>query len=262
MKVLTGGKSPQANCMIRWNSETDGIVRMIEDRKEAPDEYRNWYHRAFLLSRKGKDMNHKTNSRQIVFIGMMGAVSTVLMIFNFSVPIAPAFLKFDISELPALFAGFFMGPISGCAVVGIKVLLKIVVQGTDTAFVGEFMNLLGSICFILPAAILYKWNHTKKGALISLSLSSVFVSIVFVFINAYIAFPLYSELYGMPMDAMIGMGAAVNPMIKDVPTLMLFSVLPFNLVKHGITSAATYLIYKRAGNALRSMMAPGRSVYC
>ncbi len=196
------------------------------------------------------------NVRTLVFIAMLGTVSTILMTLNFSLPFAPAFLKFDISELPALFAGFFLGPLSGCAVVAIKVLLKLVTQGTETAFVGEFMNLLGSLCFILPASLIYKWNRTKKGAIISLIISSVFVSIVFIFINAYIAFPLYSNLYGMPMETIIGMGTAVNPKITDIKTLMLFSVFPFNLLKHGITSFVTYLIYKRAGNTLRSLLMP------
>ncbi len=95
----------------------------------------------------------KVSTRTMVFVAMLGAISTVLMMFNFSIPFAPGFLKFDISELPALFAGFFLGPVSGCAVILIKVLLKLVVQGTETAFVGEFMNILGSFCFILPASL-------------------------------------------------------------------------------------------------------------
>ncbi len=36
---------------------------------------------------------------------------------------------------------------------------------------------------------------------------------------------------------------------------MLFSVFPFNLLKHGVTSLVTWLIYKRVGNTLRAMLA-------
>ena len=168
---------------------------------------------------------------------------------------APGFLKFDISELPALFAGFFLGPLSGCSVVTVKILLKVLMQGSDTGYVGELMNVMGSICFILPASLLYRWKHTRQGAIIAMTVSTVLVSAAFIFINAYIAFPLYSKLYGMPMDAIISMGTAVNPMITDLPSLMLFSVFPFNLFKHGVTSFITYLIYKRAGNTLRGIIA-------
>ncbi|MCD8010199.1 MAG: ECF transporter S component [Lachnospiraceae bacterium] len=205
-------------------------------------------------------MKKTTNVRTLTFTAMMGAVSTVLMMLNFSIPFAPGFLKFDISELPALFAGFFLGPASGCQVILVKVVLKLLFQGTDTAFVGEFMNILGSICFILPASLIYKWNHTKKGAIISMAVASILVSIAFIFIDAYIAFPMYSALYGLPMDTIIAMGTAVNPYITDLPTLMLLSVFPFNLFKHGVTSFITYLLYKRVGRVLRGIIAPEAQV--
>ena len=200
-------------------------------------------------------MMKQTSVKQTVFIGMMGAISAVLMLLNLSLPFAPGFLKFDISELPALFAGFFLGPLSGCGVVTVKILLKVLFQGSDTGYVGELMNVMGSICFILPASLIYRWKHTKQGAIIAMTVSTVLVSAAFIFINAYIAFPLYSQLYGMPMDAIISMGTAVNPMITDLPSLMLLSVFPFNLFKHGVTSFITYLIYKRTGNTLREIIA-------
>ena len=200
-------------------------------------------------------MMKQTSVKKTVFIGMMGAISAVLMLLNLSLPFAPEFLKFDISELPALFAGFFLGPLSGCGVVTVKILLKVLFQGSDTGYIGELMNVMGSICFILPASLIYRWKHTKQGAIIAMTVSTVLVSAAFIFINAYIAFPLYSQLYGMPMDAIISMGTAVNPMITDLPSLMLLSVFPFNLFKHGVTSFITYLIYKRTGNTLREIIA-------
>lgn len=201
------------------------------------------------------------NTRRIAFVGMLGALSAVLMMFNVSLPFAPTFLKFDISELPALFAGFFLGPIYGAAVILVKIVIKLVVQGTETAFVGELMNVIGSSAFVIPAALIYKYDRTKKGAVISLTASTIGVSIVVIFLNAYIAFPMYSALYGMPMEMIIEMGSSVNPLVHDSVTLMLFGVFPFNLVKHGITSAATYLVYKRCGSALRSILAiPGAEV--
>ena len=85
-------------------------------------------------------MKEIRSSRSIVFIGMLGALSAVLMLISVPLPFAPGFLKFDIAELPALFAGFFLGPVGGCAVIIVKILLKLVTQGTDTAFVGDPMS--------------------------------------------------------------------------------------------------------------------------
>lgn len=206
-------------------------------------------------------MKTKTNNvKTIAFIGMLGALSAVLMSINVPLPFAPTFLKFDIAELPALFAGFFLGPVSGCAVIVVKIVVKLILQGTETVFVGELMNVIGSCAFVLPASLIYKRIHTKKGALLSLSISTVLVSVMAIFLNAYIAFPMYSSLYGMPMEAILEMGSSVNPLVHDNVTLMLYGVFPFNLVKHGITSLVTYLTYKRCGNALRSLLSVHKTV--
>ena len=111
-------------------------------------------------------MKEIRSSRSIAFIGMLGALSAVLMLISVPLPFAPGFLKFDIAELPALFAGFFLGPVGGCAVIIelVKILLKLVTQGTDTAFVGDLMNIAGSCTFVLPAAFIYKRHHNKRGA--------------------------------------------------------------------------------------------------
>ena len=51
--------------------------------------------------------------RSLTLIAMLGALSAVLMVLEIPLPFAPAYMKFDISDLPALFAGFFLGPVSG-----------------------------------------------------------------------------------------------------------------------------------------------------
>ena len=136
----------------------------------------------------------------------------------------------------------------------VKILLKIVFQGSNTAFVGEFSNVTMSCVFVLCASLIYKRNKTKKTAVLSMVIASVLVSIVGIFLNAFVMFPLYSNLYHMPMEAIVAAGSAVNPLVKDEVTLMLFAVFPFNLVKHAITSLVTFLIYKRSGRVLRGLL--------
>ncbi len=202
-------------------------------------------------------VSEKTGSSgavRIAFVGMLGALSMVLMLVRFPLPFAPSFMEFDISELPALFAGFFMGPAAGAAVVVVKLLLKLVIQGTNTAFVGDFSNLVMSCAFVLPAAIIYKKNKTKKGAILAMIIATLFVSVLSIFLNAFVMFPLYSRLYSLPMEVLVGMGSTVNPLVNNEITLMLFAVFPFNLVKHAITSVVTFLLYKRCGRALRGIM--------
>lgn len=195
-----------------------------------------------------------STTRRLVFVAILGAISFVLMLINFSVPFAPGFMKFDVADLPSLFAGFFMGPLAGFLVIVIKLLLKIVIQGTETAFVGEFSNLVASTVFMLVAALIYKFNKTKKGAVIGMLVSTLCASAMSIFLNAFIMFPLYSRLYGMPLEAIVGMGTAINPRITNLTTMMVFSVFPFNLFKHAVTSLVTFLIYKRVGNVLRGIL--------
>lgn len=199
--------------------------------------------------------NRRSNSvKTVAFVGMLGALSCVLHLFRFPLPFVPAFYDFDIAELPALFAGFFMGPVAGCGVVLVKCVLKILFQGSQTVFVGDLSNLLGSMTFILTASLIYRRMHTKRGAKIALTVSTVVVSVVYVFLNAYVMLPMYSSLYGLPIQTIVDMGHAVNPWVHDTVSLMIFAVFPFNILKHGATSLLTYLLYKRVGNALRNMM--------
>lgn len=185
---------------------------------------------------------------------MLGALAGVLMLFDFPLPIAPSFLQMDFAELPCLFAGFFMGPLQGFLVIVVKILVKFVIKGTNTAFVGEFSNLVGSALFVCTAAVIYKKNHTKKGAKISMAVSTLVVSIAYVFMNAFVMFPLYSRLYGMPMEVIVGMGNAVNPLVTNELTMMLFCVFPFNLIKYTAVSLITYFVYKKCANAIRSIL--------
>lgn len=194
------------------------------------------------------------NVRKMVFIALLGALSAVLMSLNFKLPFMPPFLKFDVADFPALFAGFYLGPVAGIFVIVIKVALELLLTGTGTAFVGEFTNLMTSLAFILPASLIYKFSKTKKGALISLIVSTAFVSIVSVLLNLFISLPMYVNLYHMSMDEIIDMCRSVMPLIKDKFTLLMFGVLPFNIIKYGATSIATFLIYKRLGKLLGKIL--------
>ncbi len=197
-------------------------------------------------------MKHTAFSpRALALSAMLGALSAVLMVLELPLPFAPSYMKFDISDLPALFAGFFLGPASGSLVIGIKILLKLLLKGTETAFVGEFMNLLCSLAFLLPAALCYRYWHTKKGALLSVGLGTLLASIFAIFGNLYVALPMYVKLYGIPMETILIMASAVNPLVYDMESFLIFCILPFNLVKYSITSLLTYLLYKRTANVLR-----------
>lgn len=197
-------------------------------------------------------MNKKKFSiSEITKISILGTISVLLMFIKVPLPFAPTFMEMDIAELPALIGGFAMGPLAGFLIVCIKILLNIVINGTKTFYVGELSNLIVSSAFVLTTAFIYKHNKSKKSALLGLVVGSISMSIVATLSNYFIIFPLYAKLLKIDLNAFVGMVAKINPLVKSYLTLMVFSVLPFNLVKTFVTSLVTSLLYKRISPILK-----------
>ncbi len=198
----------------------------------------NWMNR-------NKKENQKVDlSKRLAFIGMFSAISTVLMLFELPLWFAPGFYKLDFSEIPVLICSFAMGPVAGIFVELCKVLLKLVIKGTSTAFVGDFANFVIGSTLILPAAIIYQFRKTKKGAIIGVIVGTLVMTVFGSAFNAVYLLPKFAQLYGMSLDAIIQMGTAVNPSITNVSTLVLFAVVPMNLLKGVLDSIVVVLIYK------------------
>lgn len=191
-------------------------------------------------------MNNTPNkTKRLVKIAMLGAVASVLMLFEFPLPfIAPPFYEMDLSEIPVLIGAFALGPSAGALIELIKILVKLLLTGTSTAFVGDIANYVIGCAFVVPAALIYKKHKTKKNALIGMVAGTVFMAAAGCFINAYILLPTYAAAFGMPLDTIIEMGTTVNAGINDVFTFVVLAVAPFNLIKGFLVSLITMLLYK------------------
>ena len=76
-------------------------------------------------------------------------------------------------------------------------------------------------------------------------------SVIGGFINAFVLLPTYAAAFGMPIDALVGMGTAVNSHITNLTTFVLFAVVPFNIVKGVLVSVVVFLIYKKISPIFR-----------
>lgn len=104
------------------------------------------------------------NVKKLVFTAMLTAVAGVLMSLEISVPLMPVFYKIDFSDVPTVIALFTMGPLSATMVEIIKILIKVLTVGTNTAYVGELANVLGVAVFVIPTWIVYtKMGKTNKA---------------------------------------------------------------------------------------------------
>lgn len=188
----------------------------------------------------------------ITKIGILSALAAVLMLFEFPLPfIAPPFYELDFSELPVLIGSFALGPWAGVLIELIKNLLNLLINGTDTAFVGEFANFLMGCAFVLPAAIFYRVKKTRKSALLGMIVGTLSLAVVGTLINYFVLIPMYSVLYELPIDAIVGMGNAINPAISNLLLLVILAVAPFNLIKGVVISALTFVLYKRVSPLLK-----------
>lgn len=182
--------------------------------------------------------------RNIVLMGMLGAVGAVLMLFEFPLPfIAPSFYGLDLSEIPVLIGSFSMGPLAGAVIETVKILVKLVLKPTSTGFVGEFANVCIGCALVLPAGLIYKFKKTKKGAIIGMIVGTLCMATVGAILNAVVMLPFYSNF--MPLESIIEAGAAINPAISNVWTFVILAVAPFNLIKGALVSVVTALVYKR-----------------
>lgn len=184
---------------------------------------------------------------QMTKIAMLSVLAYGLMFVHFPIPIFPSFLKFDISDMPALIGGFAMGPLAGVLVTAVKNLLHLL--QTDTAGVGELSNFLVASALIIPATLIYRRDKSRKSAILGLIAGVVAMPIVGALTNYFIIIPFYSNV--MPIDVIIKAGTVVNPNIVSIKSLILYGVVPFNLLKAVATAGITLLLYKRISPILQ-----------
>ena len=192
-----------------------------------------------------------TPARRVSIIGICAAIATVLHVLDFPLLfIAPEFYKLDFSELPVLLCGFYLGPSATVACEGVKILLKLLVKGTSTAFVGDFANFVVGCSFVLPATIWYHAHKSRHSAVIGLILGTISMSILGTAFNAVYLLPKFSQLFGLPLDTIIAMGTRINGSIHNVTTFVVICVAPLNIIKGTAVSVLTMLLYKRVARPL------------
>ena len=192
-----------------------------------------------------------SKARRISIIGICAAIATVLHMLDFPLLfMAPEFYKLDFSELPVLLCGFYLGPSATVVCEGIKILLKLMLKSTSTAFVGDFANFFVGCSFVLPATIWYHAHKSKHSAIIGLILGTLSMAVIGTAFNALYLLPKFAQLYEIPLDAIIGMGSKINASVTNVATFVIICVAPLNIVKGTVVSILTMLLYKRVARPL------------
>ena len=188
------------------------------------------------------------NIKNMTKISILSVIAFILMQLEFPVPIFPSFLQIDLSDLPALVGGFALGPVVGILIVLFKNLMHLI--QTSTSGVGELANFLVGIALVAPASLIYYRNKTKKNAIIGLFIGTIAMGIMGGLANYYILLPFYANVLKFPIDAIVEMGNIVNSNIVDLNSLIIYAIIPFNILKGILLSVVTMLIYKRISSLL------------
>ena len=192
----------------------------------------------------------KTSIRYMARVAVLTAIASVLMLLEFPLWFAPGFYKLDVSEAVILMGGFALGPGAAILIEFLKNLINILLNGTTTAYIGEMANFITGCAFVVPAAVIYKYHKNKKSALISMVAASLSLMVIGSLLNYFVLIPAFSRFYNLPVEDIISMGAAVNPLVTDLKSLVVWAVAPFNLVKGVLCSTLAMLLYKRVSKIL------------
>ena len=184
-------------------------------------------------------------THKLAVAGMLSALAFILMYVEFPIPaLIPAFIKLDVSDLPELLSAFALGPIWGVAVALVKNILFSILHGTSSNYVGELCNfLLGSV-FAFTAGLIYHRGKSRKSALIGAIAGAALMALISVPVNYFVVYPAYVVVYGMPMEAIIGMYRAINASADSLMKCLVLFNLPFTFCKGALDVVLCFLIYK------------------
>ncbi len=193
-----------------------------------------------------KNRKKLSSSQFIATVSMCASLAALLMLIE--VPLlflAPSFYKLDLSELPVVICGMYLGPTAAVLCEFIKILLKLLLKSTSTAYVGELANFLVGCALVIPACAIYHLRKSKKTAILGLTIGTLSLTIFGTLFNAFYLLPTFSELFGLPLDKIIAMGTSINSNIHDITSFVIISVAPLNLIKGVVISVLATILYKR-----------------
>lgn len=176
-------------------------------------------------------------------VAIMGAVARVVMLLEFPLPMFPAFLQMDFSDLIPLLGSLAMGPVAGVLIELIKCILHLI--NTTTGGVGDLANFMVGSAYVWSVGFFYQRHKTKKGAVTGLIVGTLAMIVAGAIVNYFVTIPLYGLVMGWSEEFIVGMGTAVLPMIQDKFTLILYAFSPFNLLKGIVLTLLALPLYKK-----------------
>ncbi|MGE8622338.1 ECF transporter S component [Bifidobacterium hominis] len=167
------------------------------------------------------------STKRIAMYALFVALSMAVSFVDFPIMPGVEWLKYDPSGIVSLVAGFAYGP-AAAAIVSVLGFLPHLFTNPW----GTLMAVLVALALSVPAALIYRRNKTREGAVIGIIVGAI-VALVVAIVGNLIVTPFYAHMTTAQVVALI------------VPAL-----LPFNALKFTIHGVITFLIYKPISNLL------------
>lgn len=196
---------------------------------------------------KNKSGFKNSLTSRIVKVALLSTLSFIFYLVGFPLPFFPSFLEIQFSNLPVILGGFLLGPIEGCAIVVVRTILKLIVQGTHTAFVGETSDLIIGLALVLVTSLIYRHHKSRKNGYIALGFGILTWVVISTLSNWLVIAPFYIRMLPNGLEDFVTYLSIIpgvnesNYMIK----YLFFAIVPFNLLLSIIVSAITAIVYKK-----------------
>lgn len=169
----------------------------------------------------------KFDTRRMVTMAMLSAMGIVMGAF-FEFPIIPTapFLLYSPADIPVLVGTMIYGPIPGLIMTAIVSVLQSLTRGSGGP-IGCIMHLAATGAMTLVIGFIYRGSRqTLSRAVIALSAGTATMTAVMVGMNLLLT-PLFM---GVDLQVVIGM--------------LIPAVIPFNVVKAGLNSVVTFIVFR------------------
>ena len=172
-------------------------------------------------------MSRSEQIRKLVVLALLAAVSIVLVYF-IHLPLIPAvpFLEYDPADIPILIAALAYGPVAGVLLTVAVSLIQGLTVSASSGVYGIILPIIAPSTLVLVAGNVYRLRRTRSGGVLALVLGTLAMGLIMMPANHFIT----PHFMGQP--------------VAVVDAMLLTGILPFNLLKAGINSVVTFLVYK------------------
>ena len=201
-----------------------------------------------------QEKKSRMNTKTMVKIALLAAISVILSFIEFNIPVFPSFLKLDIADVPVVLGSLVFGPQVGIFVELIKNIFSFL--RSSTGGIGDLANFIIGCSLVIPLSLIYRKTKTLKGYILGSVVGIIVMTVVACTFNYFVLIPAYSALFGAPIEAFVGMVNKLNPAVVDLKTMVILSIGPFNLLKGAINCILGYLLMNGLKGALLNNRQP------